>query len=105
MYKEKELLAASNAYHRLDKSQNFNCNKAFAQTIISDLKQKQRQEEFERRLGLEEENTTEVSRMQKEASRELFKRQKSEIYHSTSKSSNTNAVSFKMAQNASAAEI
>lgn len=75
MYKEKDLLAASNAYHRLDKSQNFNSNKAFAQTIISDLKQKQRQKEFQKRLGLEEENTTEASKMQKEASKELFKRQ------------------------------
>jgi len=38
MYKEKELFSASNAYHRLDKSQNFMGNKAFAQTIINDLK-------------------------------------------------------------------
>ena len=32
-------------------------NKAFAQTIIDDIKQKQRQTEFEKRLGLDEGNT------------------------------------------------
>ena len=40
IYKEKDLLTASNAYHRLDRSQNFMVNKAFAHTIINDLKQK-----------------------------------------------------------------
>ena len=30
MFKEKDLLLASNAYHRLDKGQNFISNKAFA---------------------------------------------------------------------------
>ena len=38
IYKEKDLLMASNAYHRLDRSQNFMVNKAFAHTIINDLK-------------------------------------------------------------------
>lgn len=38
MYKENDLLTASMAYHRFDKSQNFNTNKAYAQTIINDLK-------------------------------------------------------------------
>lgn len=52
IFKEGELLTASNAYHRLDKSQNFNCNKAFAHTILNDLKQRQRQNEFEKRLGM-----------------------------------------------------
>ena len=42
MFKENEFLQASNAYHRLDKSQNFLENKAFAQTILNDLKQKKR---------------------------------------------------------------
>lgn len=42
IYKENELLTASNAYHRLDKNQNFLGNKAFACTIINDLKQRQR---------------------------------------------------------------
>lgn len=40
MFKEKELLTASNAYHRLDKNQNFMGNKAFAQTILNDVKSK-----------------------------------------------------------------
>ena len=38
MYKEKELLSASNAYHRLDKSNHIYHNKAYAQTILNDLK-------------------------------------------------------------------
>ena len=42
MYREKDLMRASSSYHRLDKSQNFNSNKAFAMTVINDLKQKQR---------------------------------------------------------------
>ena len=50
MYKEQELLQASSAYHRLDKSQNFIGNKAFAQTIINDLKQRQRNTEFKKRV-------------------------------------------------------
>ena len=52
MYKEKDLLMASNAYHRLDKSQNFMGNKAYAQTIINDMKQRQRQTEFTKRMNL-----------------------------------------------------
>ena len=43
---------ASNAYHRLDKSQNFMGNKAYAQTIINDMKQRQRQTEFTKRMNL-----------------------------------------------------
>ena len=38
MYKEGELLTASNAYHRLDKNQHFFQNKAYAQTILNDLR-------------------------------------------------------------------
>ena len=38
MYREGDLLSATNAYHKLDKCQNFNGNKAFALTIINDLK-------------------------------------------------------------------
>ena len=40
MYREGDLLSATNAYHKLDKCQNFNGNKAFALTIINDLKQR-----------------------------------------------------------------
>ena len=74
MYKEKELFTASNAYHRLDKSQNFMGNKAFAQTIINDIKQKQRQNEFENKIGLQQENALTEQReiYQKKASREIF---------------------------------
>ena len=65
IFKENELLTASNAYHRLDKNQNFLGNKAFACTIINDLKQRQRQEEFEKRIGVTDSNTAskESSRM------------------------------------------
>lgn len=31
-------------------------NKAFAQTIINDIKQKQRQTEFENKIGLQQDN-------------------------------------------------
>lgn len=46
MFKEKDLLSASNAYHRLDKSQHFLHNRAYAQTILNDLKRKNRINEF-----------------------------------------------------------
>ena len=74
MYKEKALFTASNAYHRLDKSQNFMGNKAFAQTIINDIKQKQRQNEFENKIGLQQELALTEQReiYQKKASREIF---------------------------------
>lgn len=68
---------ASNAYHRLDKSQNFMGNKAFAQTILNDLKQKKRQVEYEKKLlGLNEESVTDqtTSQLQKQVSREMFKK-------------------------------
>ena len=38
MFREKDLLVATSSYHRLDKNQHFNHNKAFAMTIINDLK-------------------------------------------------------------------
>jgi len=84
IFKENELLTASNAYHRLDKSQNFLANKAFACTIINDLKQRQRQDEFEKRVGvLNSDSAMESSKLQKEASRDYFKRQQNEIYNSS----------------------
>ena len=93
MYKESELLVASNAYHRLDKSQNFMGNKAFAQTIINDLKQKQRQNEFETKLGLKQDHDVaqEQQIIQKKASREVFQKAQEEIYNSTKKSSSSQA--------------
>lgn len=83
---------ASNAYHRLDKSQNFMGNKAFAQTIINDLKQRQRQTEFQRRMNLNRDSELEDSKMtklQRECSQEILQKQKSEIYNSSVRSSRT----------------
>ena len=51
MFREKDLMIASASYHRLDKNQHFNQNKAFAMTIINDLKQKKRQREYDNRMG------------------------------------------------------
>ena len=51
MFREKDLMHASNTYHRLDKNQHFNQNKAFAMTIINDLKQRKRQDEYDDKLG------------------------------------------------------
>ena len=42
MYRENELLSASNAYHRLDSQQNVFSNKAYALTVINDLKTRKR---------------------------------------------------------------
>ena len=82
-FKEREFFLASNAYHRLDKSQNFLGNKAFATTVINELKQRQRQSEYQRRLGTEADKDSEhISQLHKEASREMFKKQQSEIYQS-----------------------
>ena len=92
---------ASNAYHRLDKSQNFMGNKAFAQTIINDLKQKKRQVEYEKKLGVNEESVTDQqtsSQLQKQASREMFRKQQSEIYASN-KSSHTGILTMKSTTN------
>ena len=50
MFREKDLMRASSSYHRLDKSQHFNQNKAFALTIINDLKQKKRQQAYEEKV-------------------------------------------------------
>ena len=50
MYKEKELLSASNAYHRLDKSNHIFHNKAYAQTILNDLKKKKRDAELAEKM-------------------------------------------------------
>ena len=52
MFREKDLLVATSSYHRLDKNQHFNQNKAFAMTIINDLKQKKRQSEYDSRVGI-----------------------------------------------------
>lgn len=85
IFKEGEFLTASNAYHRLDKSQNFYCNKAFAHTILNDLKQKQRQAEFERRLGMLNEDSSlvvDVSKIMRHGSQQHFKKQQSAIYTS-----------------------
>ena len=42
MFREKDLLSASNAYLKLDSTKNFSNNKAFAHTVLNDLKQRQR---------------------------------------------------------------
>mmetsp|Transcript_38710 Transcript_38710/g.50707 ORF Transcript_38710/g.50707 Transcript_38710/m.50707 type:complete len:117 (+) Transcript_38710:357-707(+) len=105
MYKEKDLLTATNAYHRLDKCQNVVSNKAFAMTIINDLKQRLRQDEFEKRLGVldEDGNSTEVSKLCKDASKEHFKKQQSEIYQSSQSLSRAKKVL--LVENPSQAEI
>ena len=51
MFRETDLMYASNTYHRLDKSGNFNQNKAFAMTIINDLKARARQDEYATKIG------------------------------------------------------
>ena len=50
MFKERDLFSASNAYHRLDKSNHILHNKSYAQTILNDLKRQKRANDFADKL-------------------------------------------------------
>ena len=90
MYKEKDLIAATNAYHRLDRCQHVVGNKAFVHTIINDLKQHQRQSEFNKRLGLLDEagrsSEQQPSRLAHDNSKDLTRRHHNEMIYQSSSS-------------------